>query len=157
GDSLAVNGTCLTVRKLANGNAEFEMIGETMKRTSLGSLKAGGRVNVERSLRSDGRIEGHFVLGHVDGVGQITGIRKMKNQVDIAIRIPSGLARYVVEKGSITVEGISLTVVGIKGSSLTISLIPHTMEITNMAYKRIGDKVNIEADILAKYIAKQKR
>ena len=157
GDSLAVNGTCLTVRKLGKGNAEFEMIGETVKRTSLGSLRAGDKVNVERSLRSDGRIEGHFVLGHVDGVGHITAIRKMKNQVDIAIRIPSSLTRYVVEKGSITVEGISLTVVEIKGSGLTISLIPHTMEITNMSYKAVGDKVNIEADILAKYIAKQKR
>jgi len=157
GDSLAVNGTCLTVRKLGKGNAEFEMIGETMKRTSLGSIAKGDRVNVERSLKSDGRIEGHFVLGHVDGVGKITEIKKMKNQVDIHITIPSSLTRYVVEKGSITIEGISLTVVAIKGTRLTISLIPHTMEITNMSHKKTGDRVNVEADILAKYIAKQKR
>ncbi|HVC58461.1 MAG TPA: riboflavin synthase [Candidatus Acidoferrales bacterium] len=157
GDSLAVNGACLTVRKLSKGNAEFEMIGETMKRTSLGSIMKGDKVNVERSLKSDGRIEGHFVLGHVDGVGKITGIKKMKTQVDILITIPSTLTKYVVEKGSITIEGISLTVVAIKGTSLTISLIPHTMEIANMSHKKIGDRVNVEADILAKYIAKQKR
>lgn len=157
GDSLAVNGACLTVRRLARGIADFEMIGETMRRTSLGAVKAGDSVNIEKSLRFNGTMDGHFVLGHVDGVGSITSISKKRNQVEMGIRIPSNLTRYVVEKGSITIDGISLTVVAIMGNRLTIALIPHTMEITNMSGKEVGDVVNVEADILAKYVAKSRR
>ena len=157
GDSLAVNGACLTVRRLKGPIADFEMIGETMRRTSLGTVRAGDMVNVEKSLRFNGTMDGHFVLGHVDGIGKITKIVKRRNQVEMTIRIPSGLTRYVVEKGSITIDGISLTVVAIRGSMLTIALIPHTMEITNMSGKSAGDIVNVEADILAKYVAKSGR
>ncbi len=132
------------------------MVGETITRTNLGSLGPGDMVNIERSLRAGDRLEGHFVLGHVDGSGTISKIEKQRNQVKIWISLPKNLARYVATKGSITVDGISLTVVDKKASIFSVSIIPHTMKVTNLGKKKAGDKVNIETDVLAKYVLSEK-
>jgi len=152
GDSVAINGVCLTAMNITNNLADFEMVGETIKRTNLGSLKFGDKVNIERSLKVGDRLEGHFVLGHVDGVGNITKLEKQSNQIKIWIELPKKLSRYVTEKGSITIDGISLTVVDKLKNIFSVSIIPHTMKITNLALKKTNDKVNIETDVLAKYI-----
>jgi riboflavin synthase len=128
------------------------MIGETIKKTNLGFLQKGDRVNIERSLKVGQRLEGHFVLGHVDGVGKIIEIKSTAEQVKIWIQIPTELSKYIIKKGSVTVDGISLTVVDIKQNEFSVSIIPHTMQITNLNFKKEGDKVNIETDILGKYI-----
>ena len=154
GQSVALNGVCLTVTKLSKPNCVFEMIEETTKKTDLGNLKVGGTVNIERSLKAGERLEGHFVLGHVDGVGIIKKIQKKPKEVQVWFEVPRNLAKYVVKKGSIAVDGISLTVVDIKKNLASICLIPHTIEVTNFQTKKIGDKVNIETDILGKYILK---
>lgn len=152
GDSVAIDGVCLTAVSLARDIAEFEMVEETIKKTSLGSLESGDKVNIERSLRVGDRLEGHFVLGHVDGVGIIKKIEKQPRQVKIWIELPKQLSKHVIQKGSITVDGISLTVVDKRKNKISVSIIPHTMKITNLALKKIGNKVNIETDILGKYI-----
>ena len=128
------------------------MIGETIEKTNLGSLKLNDRVNLERSLKVGDRLEGHFVLGHIDGVGIITRLEKKSNQIKIWIELPKNLSRYVTQKGSITIDVISLTVVDKLKNTFSVSIIPHTMKITNLALKKIGDKVNIETDVLGKYI-----
>ncbi len=152
GDSVAINGVCLTAVSIARDIAEFEMVGETIKKTNLGSLENGNKVNIERSLKVGDRLEGHFVLGHVDGVGIITKIEKQSNQIKIWIELPKELLKYAIQKGSITVDGISLTVVDKLKNKFSASVIPHTMKSTNLSLKKIGDKVNIETDILGKYI-----
>jgi len=152
GDSVAINGVCLTTVKISKGITEFEMIGETIKKTNLGSLESGDKVNVERSLKVGERLEGHFVLGHVDGVGIISKIEKQSDQVQIWIKVPKKLLKYIIQKGSVSVDGISLTVVDKLKCEFSVSLIPHTIKITNLNYKKVGDKVNIETDILGKYI-----
>jgi len=154
GQSVALNGVCLTVTKLAKNKCNFEMIDETTKKTDLGNLKKGSIVNIERSLKAGDRLEGHFVLGHVDGVGKITKIQKKPNEVQIWFEIPKNLAKYVVKKGSIAVDGISLTVVDVKKNLASVCLIPHTIDVTNFKTRKIGDKINIETDILGKYILK---
>ena len=130
----------------------FEMIDETMKKTDLGNLKVGSLINIERSLKIGERLEGHFVLGHVDGVATITKIEKKPKEVKVWFKIPKKLVKYVVEKGSIALDGISLTVVDTKNDLASVCLIPHTVEITNFKTKQIGDKLNIETDVLGKYI-----
>ena len=155
GQSVALNGVCLTATKLSKSKCIFEMIEETTKKTDLGNLKIGGVVNIERSLKAGDRLEGHFVLGHVDGVGVIKKILKKPKEVQVYFEVPKNLAKYVVKKGSIAIDGISLTVVDIKKTLASVSLIPHTIEITNFRTKKVGDKVNIETDILGKYILKQ--
>ena len=155
GQSVALNGVCLTATKLSKSKCIFEMIEETTKKTDLGNLKIGGVVNIERSLKAGDRLEGHFVLGHVDGVGVIKKILKKPKEVQVYFEVPKNLAKYVVKKGSIAIDGISLTVVDIKKTLASVSLIPHTLEITNFHTKKVGDKVNIETDILGKYILKQ--
>ena len=152
GDSVAINGVCLTAINISKGITEFEMVGETIKKTNLGSLERGDKVNIERSLKVGERLEGHFVLGHVDGIGVISKIEKQTNQVQIWIKIPKELSKHVIKKGSITVDGISLTIVDKLKDQFSVSIIPHTMQVTNLGYKKIGDKVNIETDILGKYI-----
>ena len=154
GQSVALNGVCLTVTKLSKTECTFEMIEETTKKTDLGNLKLGGIVNIERSLKVGDRLEGHFVLGHVDGVGIIKKIQKKPKEVQIWFEVPKNLSKYVVKKGSIAIDGISLTVVEIKNNLASVCLIPHTIEVTNFKTKNIGDKVNIETDILGKYILK---
>ncbi|MDE1724686.1 MAG: riboflavin synthase, partial [Thaumarchaeota archaeon] len=118
----------------------------------LGLLQHGDKVNIERSLKVGQRLEGHFVLGHVDGTGIVSKIEKQSNQIQLWIKIPKELSKYVIKKGSVTVDGISLTVVDVLKNQFSVSLIPHTVKITNLSYKKIGDKVNIETDILGKYI-----
>lgn len=152
GDSVAINGVCLTAVSISKGITEFEMVGETIKKTNLGSLERGDKVNIERSLKIGERLEGHFVLGHVDGIGIISKIEKQSNQIQIWITLPKELSKHVIKKGSITVDGISLTVVDVLKDKFSVSIIPHTMQITNLSYKKVGDKVNIETDILGKYI-----
>ncbi|MDH3277547.1 MAG: riboflavin synthase [Nitrosopumilus sp.] len=154
GQSVALNGVCLTVTKLSKTECSFEMIDETTKKTDLGNLKPGGIVNIERSLKAGDRLEGHFVLGHVDGVGIIKKILKKPKEVQIWFEVPKILSKYIVKKGSIAMDGISLTVVDIKNNLASVCLIPHTIEVTNFKTKKIGDKVNIETDILGKYILK---
>ena len=130
------------------------MIDETMKKTDLGNLKVGSLVNVERSLKVGERLEGHFVLGHVDGVAEIKKIEKKPKEVKIWFKIPKRLKKYVVQKGSIALDGISLTVVDVKNDLGSVCLIPHTIQITNFKTKKINDKLNIETDVLGKYILK---
>lgn len=154
GQSVALNGVCLTVTKLSKTLCTFEMIEETTKKTDLGNLKPGGIVNIERSLKVGDRLEGHFVLGHVDGVGIIKKVQKKPKEVQIWFEFPKNLSKYVVKKGSIAMDGISLTVVEIKNNLASVCLIPHTVKVTNFKTKNIGDKVNIETDILGKYILK---
>ncbi|HET7336534.1 MAG TPA: riboflavin synthase, partial [Candidatus Nitrosotalea sp.] len=130
GDSVAINGVCLTAISISKGITEFEMVGETIKKTNLGSLERGDKVNIERSLKIGERLEGHFVLGHVDGIGIISKIEKQSDQIQIWITLPKELSKHVIKKGSITVDGISLTVVDVLKDKFSVSIIPHTMQIT---------------------------
>ncbi|MDX1533800.1 MAG: riboflavin synthase [Nitrosopumilaceae archaeon] len=154
GQSVALNGVCLTVTKKIQNKCNFEMIDETTKKTDLGNLKEGGIVNIERSLKAGDRLEGHFVLGHVDGVGTIKKIQKKPKEVQVWFEVPKSLSKYVVKKGSIAIDGISLTVVDVKKNLASVCLIPHTIDVTNFKTRNVGDKVNIETDILGKYILK---
>lgn len=154
GQSVALNGVCLTAIKLSKTNCTFEMIEETTQKTDLGNLKVGGIVNIERSLKTGDRLEGHFVLGHIDGIGIIKRIEKKSKEVQVWFEVPKSLSKYIVKKGSIAMDGISLTVVDIKKNLASVCLIPHTIDVTNFKIKNVGDKVNIETDILGKYILK---
>jgi riboflavin synthase len=153
GDSVCVSGACLTVTKLSRGDADFEMVAETTRRTSLGDLSPGDTVNIERSLRVGDRLEGHFVLGHVDGTGIIDEITRLQSETKIWIELDSALVESVVPKGSIAVDGVSLTLVDVDDDRVSISLIPHTLKATTLGQRSRGDRVNIEADILGKYVA----
>jgi riboflavin synthase len=153
GDSVCVSGACLTVTKLSRGDADFEMVAETTRRTSLGGLRPGDRVNIERSLRVGDRLEGHFVLGHVDGTGIIDEIIRLQAETRIWIKLDKALVRAAVPKGSIAVDGVSLTLVDVDDDRVSISLIPHTLKATTLGKRSRGDRVNIEADILGKYVA----
>lgn len=152
GDSVCINGACLTATKLSNGEAEFEMVSETIRRTSLGQTRPGEMVNVERSLRVGDRLEGHFVLGHVDGTGIIEDMEKKSSETTIWINLDRELIKSVVPKGSIAVDGVSLTLVGVEDNRVSVSLIPHTLKITTLGMRHRGDRVNIETDILGKYV-----
>ena len=157
GDSVCVNGACLTVTKLSKGEAQFEMVAETMRRTSLGKVRPGDRVNIERSMRVGDRLEGHFVLGHVDGTATVSEKIEAPSETTMWFQLDNKeLASALVEKGSVAVDGVSLTVVDVDGSSnrFSISLIPHTLEMTTLGLKKKGAKVNIETDVLSKYVAK---
>jgi riboflavin synthase len=153
GDSVSVSGACLTVSKLSKGEAEFQMVAETVRRTSLGSLKPSDKVNIERSLKVGERLEGHFVLGHVDGTGIVEDIIEKPTETTIWIKLDDKLAKSVVPKGSIAVDGVSLTLVDIDGEKVSISLIPHTLKMTTLGKRSKGDMVNIETDILGKYVS----
>ena len=154
GDSIAVNGVCLTVTKIYNDGFDADISPETMRVTTLGSLKAGSFVNLERAMALNGRFGGHIVSGHTDGNGRCIYIKKDNDFYTIEIEIPVNLSKYVVKKGSVTVNGISLTVAEIQDDRITIAVIPHTYENTNLKYLQIGDYVNIETDIIAKYVEK---
>jgi len=151
GHSVAINGVCLTVTRISKGEAEFEMIGETIRKTDLGKLESGDKVNIERSLKVGDRMEGHFVLGHIDGTGKIINIEKLPKEIKLWIELTNDLTKYVVKKGSIAIDGISLTLVDVIKNKISVCIIPHTIETTNLDSKKIGDKVNIETDILGKY------
>jgi len=155
GQSVALNGVCLSAIKISNNKCDFEMIDETIKQTDLGNLVPGSTVNIERSLKVGDRMEGHFVLGHVDGVGIIKKIEKKPKEVKVWFQVPKKLVKFVVKKGSIAIDGISLTVVDVTKNNASVCLIPHTIKVTNFQSKKVGDKINIETDILGKYILKQ--
>jgi riboflavin synthase len=155
GQSVALNGVCLSATKISKNKCDFEMIDETIKQTDLGNLVPGDKVNIERSLKVGDRMEGHFVLGHVDGVGIIKKIEKKPKEVKVWFEVPKKLVKFVVKKGSIAIDGISLTVVDVTKNNASVCLIPHTIKITNFQSKKVGDKINIETDILGKYILKQ--
>ena len=154
GQSVAINGVCLSATKISGKKCIFEMIDETTKKTDLGNVKAGSTVNIERSLKVGDRLEGHFVLGHIDGVATLTKIEKKPKEVKFWFKVPKKLVKYVVKKGSIALDGISLTVVDAKKDLASVCLIPHTIKVTNFKSKNVGDKLNIETDILGKYIKK---
>ena len=155
GQSVALNGVCLSATKISKNKCDFEMIDETIKQTDLGNLVPGDKVNIERSLKVGERMEGHFVLGHVDGVGIIKKIEKKPKEVKVWFEVPKKLVKFIVKKGSIAIDGISLTVVDATKNNASVCLIPHTIKITNFQSKKVGDKINIETDILGKYILKQ--
>lgn len=154
GDSIAVNGVCLTVTDLGKDCFDADISPETFKVTALGYLKTGSSVNLERAVQVGSRLGGHIVSGHVDGLGRSRYIRREGDFYNLMIELSSELSRYVVKKGSITVNGISLTVADINGDSVTIAVIPHTFENTNLKTLQSGDFVNIETDILARYVEK---
>jgi len=155
GDSIAVNGICLTVTSSTQAEFIVDVMPETIKATSLRSAKEGTIVNLERSLLPNSRLGGHFVTGHVDTTGNITQKKQVENAVYYDISIPKDLMIYFVAKGSIAVDGVSLTVFGVDQDSVTISLIPHTLDVTNLGAKEVGDVVNIECDMLAKHVHRQ--
>lgn len=152
GDSVAINGCCLTVIELAGLVAAFQAGTETLSKTNLGRVRVGHRVNLERSLRADGRFGGHIVQGHVDGVGEVLEVDRDGEWVTMWFRIPTHLAKYMVPKGSVTVDGISLTVVNAESDKFSVALIPHTLDVTTLGVRAVGDVVNIETDILGKYV-----
>ncbi|MFE7783813.1 riboflavin synthase [Streptomyces nigrescens] len=152
GDSIAVNGVCLTVVETVDGEFTADVMAETLNRSSLGALAAGSRVNLERPMALGGRLGGHLVQGHVDGTGTILERTPGEHWEIVKIALPAALSRYVVEKGSITVDGVSLTVVDAADDYFTISLIPTTLALTTLGIKKAGDPVNLEVDVLAKYV-----
>ncbi|MFF4093808.1 riboflavin synthase [Streptomyces sp. NPDC001834] len=152
GDSIAVNGVCLTVVDLGDGEFTADVMAETLNRSSLGALEAGSRVNLERPTAVGGRLGGHLVQGHVDGTGRIVERKASEHWEIVKVSLPAHLTRYVVEKGSITVDGVSLTVVDAGPDYFTISLIPTTLALTTLGIKGPGDPVNLEVDVIAKYV-----
>lgn len=154
GDSIAVNGICLTVTSLANDGFTADIMAETVRRSSLKQAGAGDKVNLERAMAADGRFGGHIVSGHIDGTGNIIEYRKEENAVWVTIDTPEDILALIVEKGSICIDGISLTVAAVTDSDFSVSVIPHTGEETTLLKKRPGDMVNLENDVVGKYVQK---
>ena len=156
GDSIAVNGVCLTAIEITPDSVSFDLAEETWRRTSFSRIRKGALVNLELPMRADGRFGGHIVQGHVDGSGKFLALDRIENADDywLRIEIPPGLTRYVISKGSLSIEGISLTVAKIEGTQVTAAIIPHTVAATNLASLRPGDPVNLEVDMIAKYVEK---
>lgn len=154
GDSIAVNGVCLTVTSLGFSSFTADVMAETLRRSSLGSLSLGNGVNLERAMAADGRFGGHLVSGHIDGTGTISKMQKEENAVWVHIQANSEILNLIVEKGSIAIDGISLTVAGVSDSEFSVSVIPHTAKETTLLSKKAGDTVNLENDIIGKYVQK---
>ncbi len=152
GDSIAIDGVCLTVIDIARDVFSFDLMKETLSATTLGSVKKDSKVNLERALRANGRFDGHFVTGHVDQVSAIKKIIAKKNLIELQIGLTKGLAKYFVPKGSVCVDGVSLTVGEVAKDYFSVYLIPFTKKVTTLGHKKVGDKVNVETDVLAKYI-----
>lgn len=152
GDSIAVNGVCLTVTSLSPDGFTADVMPETLRRTNLGSLKSGAPVDLERAMAADGRFGGHLVSGHIDGTGTIASLENEGNAVWVQIKAPRPILQLIVEKGSITIDGISLTVASVSEDSFQVSVIPHTGSETILLRKKVGDMVNLENDIVAKYV-----
>ena len=160
GDSVAVNGVCLTAVAVNGGAVSVDVVRESLERSNLGDLHTGGRVDLERPMPANGRFDGHIVQGHVDGVGVVSSLAQEGEAVRMRIELPEKLARYVVEKGSITVDGVSLTVTAVGTEVSTwfeIVLIPHTLEVTVLGLRGVGVRVNLEVDVLAKYVERLMR
>jgi len=154
GASVAVNGTCLTVVAVSASQAVFEVVRETLARSSLGDLRIGSRVNLERALRADGRLDGHIVQGHVDGTGRVRAIEREGDDVRFAVDCEPEFAALLLPKGSIAIDGVSLTLVQVGVAGFDVALIPHTLAATNLGDREPGDRVNLEADVLGKYVQK---
>jgi len=152
GESIAVNGACMTVTRKAPRRFTVEISPESLRRTTLGTLTRGSSVNLERALRASDRLGGHIVQGHVDAMGTLQSIRPDGEWVLYRFRTPASVRRYLVEKGSIAVDGVSLTIFACRGSAFTVALIPHTLEVTTLGMRTPGDRVNLEADILMKHV-----
>ena len=154
GDSIAVNGVCLTVTQKTENSFAADVSAETISRTTMKSLKSGDRVNLEKSLQVNSFLGGHLVLGHVDGLGKIQEIVKKANSIQFGVEIDAQLSRYIVEKGSVAVDGISLTVNSCEKNRFYVNIIPHTALKTTLGFKKVADSANIETDIIAKYVEK---
>lgn len=154
GDSVSTNGVCLTVTEKGSDYYKADVMHETMNRSSLGKLKPGSHVNLERAMSAEGRFGGHIVSGHIDGTGSITSIKKDDNAVWYTIAAPENIMRYIIEKGSIAIDGISLTVAKVTDKDFSVSIIPHTIKETTLGEKKIGDIVNLENDLIGKYVEK---
>lgn len=157
GDSVSNDGVCLTVTAIKKGCLYFDLMKETLEATTLGRLVSGSEVNLERAMQAQARIGGHFVTGHVDATGTIKAIRVLPNYVEYRVSIPRPLMRYVVPKGSVTIDGISLTVGEVTPQWFAVYFIPHTLAVTTIGRKKAGDLVNIETDLLAKYLLKKSK
>jgi riboflavin synthase len=156
GDSISVSGVCLTVVEISKSSFTCDLAQETWLRTSFSRLKPSAQVNLELPMRANGRFDGHVVQGHVDGVGTVRSFERVRDSNDyvLQINVPSEITRYVVAKGSLAIEGISLTVAAIDGTNLRVAIIPHTAEVTNLRSLKSGDPVNLEVDVIAKYVEK---
>lgn len=154
GDSIATNGVCLTVTNIYEDSFEADVMLETLSRSNLGELKLGSEVNLERALTLNSRLGGHIVSGHIDGTGTITSLEQIANSIEVIIDTKSEVLKYIVEKGSITIDGISLTVAYVDEKSFKVCIIPHTGEKTILLKKKVGQTVNLECDLLAKYVEK---
>lgn len=154
GDSIAVNGVCLTVTDFCNNIFRADVMNETLNRSSLGSLKTGSPVNLERAMSANGRFGGHIVSGHIDGTGVISSVRNDGIAIWYTISTQPEIMRYIIEKGSVAIDGISLTVAKVTDNNFSVSIIPHTAEKTILSYKKTGDVVNLENDIVGKYVEK---
>ena len=152
GDSVAINGVCLTATSVTDGELAFDAVAETLRRTSLGRLEPGAEVNLEPALRAGEPLGGHIVQGHVDGVGRVRALEPEGDGARLTVEAPPEILRYCVEKGSITVDGVSLTVASLAGDAFSIALIPHTLAETTLSRLAPGDEVNLEVDVLAKYV-----
>lgn len=152
GESVAIDGCCLTVVEVGPGRLAFEAATETLRRTTLGALEVGARVNLERAMRASDRLGGHLVLGHVDGVGVVAGVDDEKSGVYVTITAPKALARFIASQGSVTVAGVSLTVTAVRGARFAVMLIPHTRAVTTLGGLARGAKVNLEVDVVARYV-----
>ncbi len=152
GESIAVNGTCLTVTGHEQGRFTVTVGGETVRRTTLNELRVGSAVNLERALRVGDRLGGHMVQGHVDGVAHLTAVRHLAANLELTLSVPGGLEKYIVEKGSVTLDGVSLTVNRVEGTQFSVALIPHTTKHTTLAEHGVGERLNIEVDLMGKYI-----
>lgn len=157
GDSIAVNGVCLTVTAYNNNGFEADVMHETLNRSSLSNLRKGSKVNLERAMSADGRFGGHIVAGHVDGTGIISSITQDDNAIWYCINASEAVLRYIVEKGSVAIDGISLTVAKVTENDFSVSIIPHTAKVTILGLKKVGDIVNLENDIIGKYVEKLMR
>lgn len=154
GDSLAVNGVCLTIIRSHENCFDFSVVPETLALTTLGQLALGSKVNLERAMKNSTRIGGHYVQGHVDGVGEIIGIQTVGAALEVGIAVPPALAKYIVNKGFITIDGMSITVIQANSEYFTVTFIPHTQAVTLVSSYILGTKLNIEVDILGKYVEK---
>ena len=155
GDSICVNGCCLTVVKIEGNFLEFDAGSETLSRTNLGRLKVGDPVNLERSLKPDSRMGGHYVSGHVDSIGTVKSRSDDGEWAEFWFTVPKSLTRQMASKGSVTIDGISLTLVEVQTDCFSVAIVPHTLSVTTLGARKVGDQVNIETDLLAKYVERQ--
>ena len=152
GDSVSIDGACQTVVEVGGSGFAVESVEETLTRTTLGELAVGAPVNLERAVRADGRLGGHFVLGHVDGTGRVTALTPAEHAWTLGVEAPPELRRYLASKGSVAVDGISLTIAAVDAAGFTVAVIPHTFQHTTLAERHLGDRVNLEVDVIARYL-----